>query len=55
MLDQVVVRPEALDRFDESAVRVLTAVGGGSLVGPDGSPDSAAASDHLPLVFAWNL
>jgi hypothetical protein len=55
MLDQVVVRPGETGRFPEDRLRVLTQVGGVPLLDAQGLPDSVTASDHLPLVFEWNL
>lgn len=55
MLDQVVVRPEALVRFPETELRIVTTAGPVSLWNADQIPDEAAASDHLPLVFQWDL
>jgi hypothetical protein len=55
MLDQVVLRPEESARFPEDQLRIVTQVGGISLLDPDGLPDRQTASDHLPLVFRWDL
>lgn len=55
MLDQVVLRPGESSRFPEDQIRILTEVGGISLVTAEGVPDSQTASDHLPVVFHWNL
>jgi hypothetical protein len=53
--DQVLLRPQLLDRFDEGALKVLTGVGdadGPSLLSASGRP---AVSDHLPLIFTLDL
>lgn len=58
MLDQVVLRPGEAERFPEEELRVVSRVGGISgisLLTADGLPDRVTASDHLPLVFHWNL
>ena len=55
MLDQVVVKPDALDRFPESEVRIVTRIGSVSLWNAEQIPDEVVASDHLPLVFQWDL
>jgi len=55
MLDQVVLRPEESARFPEDQLRIVTQVGGISLLDADGLPDRQTASDHLPVVFRWNL
>jgi hypothetical protein len=55
MLDQVVLRPEESGRFPESQLRIITQVGAISLLDAEGLPDAQTASDHLPIVFHWNL
>jgi hypothetical protein len=55
MLDQVVIRPEALDFFPESELRILRVAGECSLVDRHGLPDPSVGSDHLPLFFHWGL
>lgn len=51
VFDQVLLRPEVAKGFDPAQLRILTSVGGRSLVRKDGRPDSASGSDHLPIVF----
>lgn len=55
MLDQVVLRPEESARFPEDQLRIVTQIGGIGLLDADGLPDRKTASDHLPVVFHWNL
>ncbi len=55
MFDQVLVRPELLDRFDGKDVTVLTTAGDLSLLNSNHIPDSRQGSDHLPLLFRMNL
>jgi hypothetical protein len=55
MLDQVVLHPEESARFPEDQLRIVTQVGGIGLLDADGLPDRKTASDHLPVVFHWNL
>jgi hypothetical protein len=55
MIDQVVLRPAEAARFPEKELQIITRVGGISLVDADGLPDAVTASDHLPLVFQWDL
>lgn len=55
MLDQVVIRPEECDHFPEDRLRILTRVGTVELLAPNGTPDTGVGTDHLPLVFHWNL
>jgi exonuclease III len=50
VFDQVLVRPDLLEGFDNSKVRVLCSVGGLSLLRSDGRPDGSVGSDHLPIV-----
>lgn len=55
MLDQVVVRPDGLAFFPEDKLRILDAVGARSLTRRQGEPNDTFASDHLPVLFEWNL
>ncbi len=55
MLDQVVIRPEEHGRFPEDQLNVVTKVGTVTLLAPNGTPDATVGSDHLPLVFHWNV
>ena len=58
MLDQVVIRPEECVRFPEDRVKILTndtVERSSAVTAPNGTPDESAGSDHLPLVFQWNL
>lgn len=53
--DQVLLRPQLLDRFDDAALTVLTGAGGPddrSLLSASGRP---TVSDHLPLLFTLDL
>jgi hypothetical protein len=54
MFDQVLVRPELLDEFDDESLRVLTTAGRVSLLASSGRPDREIASDHLPIIFSIN-
>lgn len=55
MLDQVVIRPSESARFPEDQLRIVTRIGNLPLLDAHGLPDAQTASDHLPLVFQWNL
>lgn len=55
MVDQVVIRPGEAVRFPEGELQIITQVGGIAFVDGDGLPDATNASDHLPLVFQWDL
>lgn len=50
--DQVLIRPDLLDSFDEKSVKVLTEFGGTRFLSKSGIPDQSRVSDHLPLLFA---
>lgn len=49
--DQVLIRPNLLDSFDEKSVRILTECGERKFVRRSGIPDQSRVSDHLPLLF----
>jgi endonuclease/exonuclease/phosphatase (EEP) superfamily protein YafD len=53
--DQVLLRPELLDRFDIGRLVVPTKAGQTPLVTSDGRPNEKLASDHLPVVFELDL
>jgi hypothetical protein len=55
MLDQVVIRPEDRASFPEDRLRIVSSVGTVTLLAPDGTPDASVGSDHLPIVFHWNV
>jgi exonuclease III len=55
IFDQVMVRPDLMDRFDSERVRIPTKIGGISLLFEDGRPNNRDFSDHLPLLFAVEL
>jgi Endonuclease/Exonuclease/phosphatase family. len=55
MLDQVLIRPSLLNRFDHSALEIVTAILGTELTGARGTPDRIRFSDHLPVVFGMDL
>lgn len=68
MLDQVVFRPGEASRFPENQLRIVTKIGSISLLDVEGRPKRGkrsavsegrrhlrATSDHLPILFQWNL
>jgi Endonuclease/Exonuclease/phosphatase family len=55
MLDQVVIRPEESGSFPEDHLKIISRVGTATLLAPDGTPDKTVGSDHLPIVFHWNV
>lgn len=55
MFDQVLVRSELLNRFNEADIKILDCVNGESLLTANGFPDSNSFSDHLPIFFKLEL
>jgi hypothetical protein len=55
MLDQVVLRPDVIEMFNEGRLRILTAAGGIDLLTERGLPNHKLASDHLPVMFELNV
>lgn len=51
MLDQLLVRPALLDRFDNKEIKILTEFMGLSLLSEQETPNNTEYSDHLPLFF----
>lgn len=54
MFDQVLVRPDLLDRFSFENLEVLRSSGATALIDANGIPDRRI-SDHLPLLFGLRL
>lgn len=55
MFDQVIVRPELVDRLRLDRIEIVERIGAVSLLDAKGLPDRAIASDHLPLLFSMRL
>ncbi len=53
--DQVLVRPDLLDRFDPGNIRILETDGILRLTMSNGIPDGKRFSDHLPILFKLDL
>ena len=53
--DQVLLRPELIPRFDDEELEVVTEIGATSLLTENGIPNLSVGSDHLPLVFGFDL
>jgi exonuclease III len=55
IFDQVLIRPDLLDRWDDTSLQILTSNGIQSLLTRNDLPDKTNFSDHLPLLFRLNL
>ena len=55
MFDQVLIRPDLLDRFRNESLQILTSDGQVSLLGESGRPNGKVGSDHLPILFTLTL
>lgn len=55
LFDQVLLRPDLMERFSNDQLEILTTAAGTSLLSEDGRINAAAASDHLPVLFRLNL
>ena len=51
MFDQVLIRPELAAKTGNGGCRLLTEIGGKTLLDAKGRPDASQGSDHLPLLF----
>ena len=55
MLDQVILRPTLIGRFDDSSLNIITNVGDKTLLMPSEIPNNSRYSDHLPVVFSLDM
>jgi len=55
VLDQILIRPELLERVIDEDIRVVTSIDGISLLDAGGRPNSGAYSDHLPIFAEIDL
>jgi len=55
MYDQILIRPDLLDYFDDNNLKILTKAGTVDLLTPSGIPNKKIASDHLPIMFFLDL
>jgi exonuclease III len=55
MLDQVLVRPSLIDRFDIGSLGIVKTIGTDRLHRNTGIPNRTHYSDHFPIVFGLNL
>ncbi len=51
IFDQVLLRPDLLESFDNNELQILHSDGDKSLLTSQGIPDSKNFSDHLPILF----
>ena len=55
MFDQVLIRPELLERFNNLDLKIVHSTDTLSLLSNSGGPDDKNISDHLPIFFKINL
>lgn len=55
MFDQVLIRPELLDKFRPETLKILETSGEISFLSANGIPNDKLISDHLPLLFEVDL
>jgi len=55
MFDQVLIRPELMNRFNELSLEIVESDGRISLLTEDGYPNKEKFSDHLPILFKLQL
>ncbi len=55
MFDQVLIRPDLLERFSNQDLMIVESDGKKSFLSENGLPDGNIASDHLPIVFKLKL
>ncbi|SEK87506.1 Endonuclease/Exonuclease/phosphatase family protein [Chitinophaga rupis] len=55
LFDQVIMRPELIDYFDDDYLDIITAIKGTRLLTKAGIIDAKHFSDHLPIKFSYKL
>jgi hypothetical protein len=55
MFDQVLIRPQLVDKFNGQTLAIVQSVGDISFLSESGTPNGDLASDHLPLIFEFIL
>lgn len=55
MFDQVLIRPELVEQFQNSSLEIISKIGGTDLLDRSGQPNSKDLSDHLPIKFTFDL
>ncbi|HAO20946.1 MAG: hypothetical protein BWK80_43515 [Desulfobacteraceae bacterium IS3] len=55
MFDQMMIRADLLEYFNDESLKILTSAGSTSLLNSSKRPDKERASDHLPIMFDLDL
>jgi hypothetical protein len=55
IFDQVLIRPDLINEFDNSELTIITSDGEIEFLTPSGLPNANLLSDHLPIYFQLNL
>lgn len=55
MFDQVLIRPELVDKFDNKSLEIISRIGSADLLQPNGQPNDKELSDHLPIRFTLDM
>ncbi len=53
--DQVIIRPDLINKFDINDLKILNVINKNSLVNKSNLPDKISISDHLPIKFKIKL
>lgn len=55
MFDQVLIRPQLIERFDFKKLEIVHTINETSILNKNGRPDKKNFSDHLPLKFTMQM
>ena len=55
ILDQVLIRPNLLSRFQQNSLQILSGHSGMTFLNNKGRPSKTNASDHLPILFEMSI
>lgn len=53
--DQIILRPELINKFNIDKLNIITNINGKSLVTKSNLPDKSTISDHLPIKFSIEM